>query len=120
MTILHYAERTSLTSADLRNFAFGELPWILGLSTRLDGREVGNIDDKFLRTEELMCAEALTTGKVKMHDGSFIQYEVDDEPCGHHPSHRLIGTPLAPTSSATSSLPLGAKASPTRAESSPT
>ncbi|NCC90514.1 MAG: hypothetical protein EOM01_09215 [Spirochaetia bacterium] len=79
----YYAERTSLTSADLRNFAFGEpldKPWSIDQRRlAIMAEKLGNIDDKFLRTEELMCAEALTTGKVKMHDGSYIQYDVDSD-----------------------------------------
>jgi hypothetical protein len=76
-----FSERRSLTTADLKSMVFGETPTAPFTPEQRRvaklAEKIANVDRMFLRTEELQCAEALTTGKVKMADGSYIEYETN-------------------------------------------
>jgi len=86
----YFSEKSAITPDDLVKFSFGE-----AIESPYDNKtkiltvlaeKQNNIDRRFAKTEELQCAEILTSGKVKMVDNSYIVFGANEGLVGVNPA----------------------------------
>jgi len=86
----YFADESEVTIEDLETLSFGEraeAPFDSNTKTLMVlAEKQTNIESQHERAKELQAAEVLTTGKVKMVDNSEIDYGINSDLIGVHPT----------------------------------